>query len=509
MVNINEEIEKLELKADEIQSTFVELIKQVPLKYSPHPRDTIVIGFSEYSWELLPPKLRKVKSEIIGKYRGWYNSSKKIIKKYLPEDLDSFTELYQKKERKKGDEGIIDILQFNIEVWKRDKSDVIKKFENTFSNQKNILNAIKYIEINDKTHPKKEIMHKSDGTFIQLENDIVSSIYDFVLKNPDVFHSKSPSISPHKKAAVKEKDNFICQICGDKYLENELEIDHIYPHSLGGANMIFNLMTLCIKCNKDKGNRLDYYKSIEGRKKILNNIKEFVKELPIISNFKNWLIRAGGRKKRKSNIIQKEPGSKNHIIRPKMEVIEATLKFINNPDISSEDLYDRLRPLVLQVYKYYDIEKVNEEEDKMGEKIIQAICKSMAERNDRTLLNYYIEILSILSYKEVFLEVIKTRCISILKKFYNQKNYYRNLLEILDVCGALKDVKIEILNAISQRNYELLEKFSVSRLSEYKKNGLGLIDSIQSKKQEIYDTEDKKLKEIIKDLLRNIENSNL
>ncbi len=96
-----------------------------------------------------------------------------------------------------------------------------------------------------------------------------------------------------------------------------------------------------------------------------------------------------------------------------------------------------------------------------------------------------------------------------MKNFYHQKKYYSNLLEILDVCGVLKDVKTDILNAITERNYELLEKFSMRRLSEYQKNGLELIDLIQSKKQEINDSDDQKLKDIIKDLPRNIENSNL
>ncbi len=75
--------------------------------------------------------------------------------------------------------------------------------------------------------------------------------------------------------------------------EDNLVIDHIFPFSLGGSNNKVNLMSLCKRCNDDKGKRLDYYKSEEGRLKLKENIQYFVRDLPIIQYFGKWLKSAG------------------------------------------------------------------------------------------------------------------------------------------------------------------------------------------------------------------------
>ena len=43
----------------------------------------------------------------------------------------------------------------------------------------------------------------------------------------------------------------ICMYCGGNEL---LEIEHIYPKSLGGTSDLENLTTACSKCNQQKGN---------------------------------------------------------------------------------------------------------------------------------------------------------------------------------------------------------------------------------------------------------------
>jgi hypothetical protein len=62
---------------------------------------------------------------------------------------------------------------------------------------------------------------------------------------------------------VLKRDNFTCQSCGKSpalYPELEidafpkLEIDHFQPHSKQGSDDIENLQTLCILCNRGKGN---------------------------------------------------------------------------------------------------------------------------------------------------------------------------------------------------------------------------------------------------------------
>lgn len=48
-----------------------------------------------------------------------------------------------------------------------------------------------------------------------------------------------------------------CELCGVDASVRALEVDHILPKSLGGADEIHNYQALCYKCNTNKGNRSD------------------------------------------------------------------------------------------------------------------------------------------------------------------------------------------------------------------------------------------------------------
>jgi len=47
--------------------------------------------------------------------------------------------------------------------------------------------------------------------------------------------------------------NSKCVKCG---AINDLQIDHIYPKSKGGSDVLGNLQVLCAKCNQKKSNQL-------------------------------------------------------------------------------------------------------------------------------------------------------------------------------------------------------------------------------------------------------------
>jgi hypothetical protein len=59
---------------------------------------------------------------------------------------------------------------------------------------------------------------------------------------------------------VMRRDNFKCAHCGRSPATLpglELEVDHVVPWTKGGETELTNLQTLCIDCNRGKGNLLD------------------------------------------------------------------------------------------------------------------------------------------------------------------------------------------------------------------------------------------------------------
>ena len=55
------------------------------------------------------------------------------------------------------------------------------------------------------------------------------------------------------REAVLARDGYRFVRCGSTQY---LEVDHIFPYSLGGTNELSNLQTLCRKCNAEKSNKL-------------------------------------------------------------------------------------------------------------------------------------------------------------------------------------------------------------------------------------------------------------
>ncbi|MFX0136070.1 MAG: HNH endonuclease [Candidatus Hodarchaeota archaeon] len=138
------------------------------------------------------------------------------------------------------------------------------------------------------------------GVISELEEALEKNILDAVLKGLTRDHdSPTRKVPAQRREYIIRRDEQTCQICGDFVDDiNDIEIDHIFPYSLGGTNEQDNLMVTHSKCNKDKGKKLEYYNSEEGRLKLELNIKYFVRDLPIIQNFVQWLKNSRDKRKK-------------------------------------------------------------------------------------------------------------------------------------------------------------------------------------------------------------------
>jgi len=145
-----------------------------------------------------------------------------------------------------------------------------------------------------------DIPSDSSGSLNEQTSNLIKAIYDYILKNPDQYRKKTHSIPIEKRKSVMKRDDFQCRLCGEVFSEQEIEIDHIFPYSLGGSDEEYNLMVTCSSCNKDKGKSLSYYQSDTGKEKIKQNIRIFTDNLNIINNFSSWL--KGVADKRRKNL---------------------------------------------------------------------------------------------------------------------------------------------------------------------------------------------------------------
>lgn len=79
-------------------------------------------------------------------------------------------------------------------------------------------------------------------------------VFAFVLTGEEK-HLNLRAFDHNIKRSTYEKQNGICNSCGEKFDFKMMQADHILPWSKGGQTTATNCQLLCIKCNQSKGNR--------------------------------------------------------------------------------------------------------------------------------------------------------------------------------------------------------------------------------------------------------------
>lgn len=67
----------------------------------------------------------------------------------------------------------------------------------------------------------------------------------------------SRSISRNVMLQVVRRDRGVCCSCRKNVPDDEVEFDHVIPHSRGGPSSVDNVRLLCRSCNRKKGDNLD------------------------------------------------------------------------------------------------------------------------------------------------------------------------------------------------------------------------------------------------------------
>lgn len=154
---------------------------------------------------------------------------------------------------------IIDSIQNDVPI-------LIKKFSS-----KKLEKKLGFEEVDMSTayFPKYIFKYVSSGGNASTECDVIMDIDNlnrFILfLSEKIKFNKSIAgqralMTSKLRQRIKERDGFTCKQCGASVQKEPnllLEIDHIIPVSKGGLTTEDNLQTLCWRCNRKKGNKID------------------------------------------------------------------------------------------------------------------------------------------------------------------------------------------------------------------------------------------------------------
>ncbi len=106
---------------------------------------------------------------------------------------------------------------------------------------------------------------------------------------PSIIRSKRYVKLPYTRAVLTKRnifkrDSYCCQYCGEYGNDKTLTWDHILPKSKNGKNTWENLVTSCVRCNREKDNltldELGWFTPNTYHPHYLMMMNSFVKETP-------------------------------------------------------------------------------------------------------------------------------------------------------------------------------------------------------------------------------------
>lgn len=104
----------------------------------------------------------------------------------------------------------------------------------------------------DKELEPRVVVYSSDGAVIGVHRNIrVPS----VVQLGNVVPRHRQRVRFCRKNVLVGRDRGVCQYCGERFMTNDLTLDHVVPRRLGGKTTWENVVAACVPCNQGKGGR--------------------------------------------------------------------------------------------------------------------------------------------------------------------------------------------------------------------------------------------------------------
>ena len=162
------------------------------------------------------------------------------------------------------------LLNNELEGIKKSIKNDIPFLIRTFNMKKFMLKlGFREIDFSTLYFPKYTFRYVSPGGNKSTHCDInldIDNLNDFVQYLSELVKFKKSAagqralMTSKLREKIKQRDNYTCQKCGISTNDERnllLEIDHIIPISKGGMSTEENLQTLCWKCNRTKGAKVE------------------------------------------------------------------------------------------------------------------------------------------------------------------------------------------------------------------------------------------------------------